>query len=186
MDEWIRKRLESLLDNAIFSGIVAGGIAVWTAIKSLPLPVVVSVFVLIFVLLLVCLRIILRLWQHKNVNRNEVDLIIGAKVIDNPVLSIAQKMSNPRPYQGEQLKTVEVALQIQKPMTIDQLALDIWGQKLESDDFKEHTIVKQSGCSKMAFYIPDEYAKDNPVASIYILANSHEYHSEPFSIKFGE
>jgi hypothetical protein len=57
MGDWFKRRLESILDNLIFAGIVAGGIALWTALKSLPLPVIVGASAGIFILILVAVRL---------------------------------------------------------------------------------------------------------------------------------
>ncbi len=62
---WLKRRLESLLDNLIFAAIGAGGAAVWIAMKSLPLPIIVGTFGLIFVIILVVIRfVILRFFKN--------------------------------------------------------------------------------------------------------------------------
>ena len=66
---WLKARFESILDNLIFAGIVAGGVAVWTAIKSLPPPIIIGIPTAIFIGILVAIRIILsfiRRRQGKN------------------------------------------------------------------------------------------------------------------------
>lgn len=59
MWEWLKRRLESLVDNLIFAGIVAGCVAVPIAMKSLPLPIIVLTFTLIFVIILVAIRFVI-------------------------------------------------------------------------------------------------------------------------------
>jgi cobalamin biosynthesis protein CobD/CbiB len=58
MVEWLKRRIESLLDAAIFAGLLAGGGAVLTAFMSLPLPIIVATFVLVFALILVAIRLL--------------------------------------------------------------------------------------------------------------------------------
>jgi len=44
MGTWLQKRLESLLDNIIFSALLAGGLAVWAIVSRLSGPIIGVVF----------------------------------------------------------------------------------------------------------------------------------------------
>ena len=60
MAEWLKARLERLVDNLIFAGILAGVGAVWAALKALPIPVIVSIAVGVFIVILIGIRLILK------------------------------------------------------------------------------------------------------------------------------
>jgi len=53
MDNWFKARLESILDNLIFAGAVAGGAAVLASIPSLPIPIIIGISSGAFILVLV-------------------------------------------------------------------------------------------------------------------------------------
>lgn len=63
--EWLNRRIESIVDNLIFSGFIAGGVIVWTALKSLPIPVIVGIAIITFLLIFVIIRII-RAFLNRN------------------------------------------------------------------------------------------------------------------------
>ena len=63
MRNWFKARIESLIDNIIFTAIVAGVAVVWTAVKSLPIPVITGVFVGVFVIVLISIRLLA--WKMK-------------------------------------------------------------------------------------------------------------------------
>lgn len=65
---WLKARLESILDNLIFAGIVAGDVAVWTTIKSLPLLTIIGISTVIFIAILVTIRIIWSVVKRKQIN----------------------------------------------------------------------------------------------------------------------
>jgi len=67
MAEWFKKRLESLLDNAIFAVIIAGCVAVIAAIKLLPLPVIIGIFVVILIIIMVAIRLIVTLGKRRHI-----------------------------------------------------------------------------------------------------------------------
>jgi hypothetical protein len=46
MRNWFQRRLESILDNVIFAGLLAGVLAVWAIIQKLPGPIIAVVFLL--------------------------------------------------------------------------------------------------------------------------------------------
>lgn len=85
MGDWFKKRLESILDNLVFAGVVAVGIAVWSAMKSLPLPLIIGISGGIFVLILVIIRLTLFYIKRKSrmeeanrtIKEREIHLIIG-------------------------------------------------------------------------------------------------------------
>lgn len=59
MGDWLYRRLESLLDNAIFAGVVAVIFAVWSFLKTLPAPIIALVAIIIFAVVLFILRVVL-------------------------------------------------------------------------------------------------------------------------------
>jgi len=120
------------------------------------------------------------------------ELIIGAKVVDNPLLSNSEKMGSSLPNYAGTLKTIDIALQIRRPIVVNALVLEIWGQQIETLEyayltkFPEHTTIRHSDSFKKGFYIPEQYTIDNSEAKIYVLANGIEYRSDSFPLKFGE
>ena len=60
MAEWLEARLECLLDNLIFAGILAGAGAVWAALKALPIPVIVGIAIGVFIVILLGIRLSLK------------------------------------------------------------------------------------------------------------------------------
>lgn len=58
MRKWFKARIESLLDNLIFTAIVAGGVAVWSAVKSLPTPTIICISLGVFVVVLIIIRLL--------------------------------------------------------------------------------------------------------------------------------
>ena len=68
--EWLNRRIESIVDNLIFSGFIAGGVIVWTALKSLPIPVIVGIAIITFLLIFVIIRII-RAFLNRNKKSNK-------------------------------------------------------------------------------------------------------------------
>lgn len=137
------------------------------------------------------------LFLKGKINKKQIEIrelqpkiTISAKVIDNPVLSLAQSISL-SPRLGEKLKTIEVGLQISKPIVLNKLSLEIWGQKFDTAEFggilslRENTIVERSDCFRLAFFIPDNYAISCPDATIYTMADNLEYRSTPFALDFG-
>ena len=62
--EWLNRRIENIVDNLIFS-VIAGGVIVWTALKSLPIPVIVGIAIITFLLIFVIIRII-RAFLNRN------------------------------------------------------------------------------------------------------------------------
>lgn len=68
MAKWFKRRVERLLDNLIFAGIMAGGVAVWTAMNALPLPAIIGIFAAIFVVIMLVIRLgILRFFKSDNI-----------------------------------------------------------------------------------------------------------------------
>lgn len=128
--------------------------------------------------------------DEKNTVEKQRELLIRAKVVDNPLLNFAESISVP-PHSNEKLKTIEVAFQIEKPIVLNKLALELWGQQFPTEEFadilklKENTIIEHSDCFKVAFFIPDKYAVNNPKANIYVMVNNLEHRSEPFAVNFG-
>ncbi len=65
MWKWFKARVESLLDSLIFTVVLAGGAAVWTAVQSLPIPVIIGVFIVVFVVVLLIFRLLsLKIKRH--------------------------------------------------------------------------------------------------------------------------
>lgn len=122
----------------------------------------------------------------------EADLIIIAKVAENPNLGITERMSIALPIATDTLRTIEIGLKIKQPLVINKLYLEIWGQKIESIEFphlrkfNDNELIEQSGIFQAGFSIPKMYAIDDPTAKIYIFANNNEYRSNPFPITFGD
>ena len=58
MGEWLKRRIESIGDNLIFTGIVAGVVAVWTTIKSLPILEIVIISLVTYVVVLLIIRVV--------------------------------------------------------------------------------------------------------------------------------
>jgi hypothetical protein len=78
MGEWLKKRAESILDNLIFAGIVAGGVAVINVIKSLPTPAIAGISSGIFVGILLVFRFARRKLKAKPLEKEiEAPLDIG-------------------------------------------------------------------------------------------------------------
>ena len=57
MRDWLNRRLEGLLDNAIFGAIVAGGAIVWSILSNLPAPIIFVIGLAVFALILFILKI---------------------------------------------------------------------------------------------------------------------------------
>ncbi len=86
MREWLNRRIESLLDNIIFSLLLAGAVVVVGLIKSLPLPIIIGIGLFVFALLLIAIRVTVNLskkdrdytkeWEHFS---KLTDLILSLK-----------------------------------------------------------------------------------------------------------
>lgn len=57
MRNWLNRRIEGLLDNAIFGAIVAGGTIVWSILNKLPAPLIFVIGLAVFALILFILKI---------------------------------------------------------------------------------------------------------------------------------
>ena len=61
MGDWFKRRLEGILDNLIVAGILAGIVAVWALLKTLPGPTIFVLVIVTFAVVLGILRLILYL-----------------------------------------------------------------------------------------------------------------------------
>ena len=124
--------------------------------------------------------------------KNGPGLIIEARVIDNPNLSISERMSISLPIVTDTLKTIQIGLKINKPILINKLYLEIWGQRIESLEFPylhqfvDNELIEHSDIFQTEFSIPKIYALNDPSATILIIANNNTYPSNSFPIKFGD
>lgn len=66
MWEWLKKRLESLFDNALFALFFAVVYVVIATIKSQPLPVIIGVFFGILIIILFAIRLIMMLVKRRH------------------------------------------------------------------------------------------------------------------------
>lgn len=64
MGDWLNKRLESIMDNLIFAGVVAVGLAIWNKIRSLSLPLIIAISLGAFIVILVAARLVV-FFKHK-------------------------------------------------------------------------------------------------------------------------
>lgn len=95
MVEWLKRRAESLLDSLIFAVIVAGCVALWTAIKALPLWKIAAFCVITFLVVLVVIRIISTfVVSHKKLQRipeilnrrhQRLSALVEKQVGENPI-----------------------------------------------------------------------------------------------------
>ena len=65
--EWLKKRIENILDNAIFASLLALGGAVLATTASWPVLSVISLFGGIFIIIMVAIRLILWRYHSKTV-----------------------------------------------------------------------------------------------------------------------
>ena len=80
MEEWIKRRRDGLIDNVIFALLVAIGITVWSAIKSLSPPI-------IFVLALATFALILFIfWLIRHFTRRDKQSDWVACIVDGAVI----------------------------------------------------------------------------------------------------
>ena len=73
MGDWFYRRLESVLDNAIFAGVAAVIFAIWSFIKTLPAPIIALVAIISFASILLILRVILSFLDRRKAKRVQGD-----------------------------------------------------------------------------------------------------------------
>lgn len=201
MAKWFRRRIESLLDNLIASALVAGGVTVWAAIKSLPVQEMVVLFIFIFIAILVVIRLIVMFkfkpkQQEKESNEPRTALKIGAKAEHIKTYDYAETFGGGSESEGDKQVTVDVILALTQPMTLDIVALELWGKRFEAkiqSDVAPFDLIKLTPLTlpdthtyTLVFDVPKESAVDTKEARIYALSgNLLEWFSKPFVITFG-
>ncbi len=86
--------------------------------------------------------------------------------------------------EGNKLLKIDIVLSPAKPMTLDTLALELWGKKFYTEKLPEK-VIKETSSYKMLFIVPKELAIDTKEARIYALAGNSDYYSDLFSIVYG-
>jgi len=81
MRDWLNRRIEGLLDNAIFGAIVAGGAIVWSILSKLPAPVIFVIGLAVFALILLILRITRDILSKKSAHAYIADTYIKGRII---------------------------------------------------------------------------------------------------------
>ncbi len=65
MGKWFKARVDSLLDNIIFTALVAVVALSWAVLRALPVPVIVGIFVGVFIVVLFAIRLLARKTRHR-------------------------------------------------------------------------------------------------------------------------
>ena len=126
----------------------------------------------------------------------EAPLTVGATLKSVEVGgSLLQVLSGYR--EGDKRVTVDVILAPQHDVTIDRLALDVWGEKLPGKVWKAYpdfgmieptpTTLSKTETFSVVFDVPKELAHDTKKARIYVLTGNQEpVFSGEFPIEFSK
>jgi len=127
MGNWLHKRLESILDNAIFAGVVAVIFAVWSYLKTLPAPIITLVAIISFASILLILRILLSFLDRRKVIRTTKMANTG----------LEQPIANERKYAGWMTDELNRDLGT-LPSCVKACNLDInWHHLIDTDSYFE-------------------------------------------------
>jgi hypothetical protein len=165
MRKWFKARIESLLDNLIFTAFLAGGAAVWTAGKSLPTPVIIGVSIAVFVVVLIVFRLFslnikrhaIQIKEQYEDNAGECGLIFRNNSSTNltncqaRLIDLAFEIPHPR-YSLERYPKSEdlICTQNVAGFSDGKIPLFRWGWSGGSKDLE---IVYQSGTHKIGYGI---------------------------------
>ena len=168
----------------ILLGNGGAGVLAWFGQTILALVLSVLFTVGGIILLIIAFRI-----RGKNGKPPNNDLKIGAKLGEIETFGYCDKALDDGSLKGDKtegnkLLKIDIILSPLKPMTLDILALELWGKRFYVEKLPETTI-KETSNYMMLFIVPKEFAIDTKEARIYALAGNSEWYSEPFPIIFG-
>ncbi len=128
-------------------------------------------------------------------SRPKPDLSIGAKLdhiytygyYDKAFINGVQARD-----EGDKKIVLDVVMSPLKPLMLDDLSVEVWGQKYQAMDFDESglsmptfpMLYRETAYTKVYVSIPKQSAINTKEARILALANGIEHKSEPFSINF--
>ena len=111
-----------------------------------------------------------------------VDLKMGAKIEEIRTSGYYDKAEGGYP-EGDKELAIRIAFQPSRSMTLDVLALQLWGERYEAKARPIRTLKKPDNY-KVMFHIPRVAAINTENAQIYALAGNQEWYSEQFPINF--
>lgn len=177
---------------SICIGVGGGGMLTWLGQ---------SVWALVISIILVVFGIIWLIVGYKRRKEEKLSsklLNIGAKVKEIKTYGYYAGLNGSGLTEGDRQVTIDMVLTPSKPMTLDIVALELWGERLDvkrERDTAPFDLIPLAPITlkevrpysfTVISDIPKELAIDTDNASVYVLADGSEWRSKHFSIAFGE